>query len=199
MVGECIGIGVLLGKHDLRRIRVLIVGDLLVEGVIGAPGVVLSRHHLVSHILRNGKHLGGGQTHIQVVAVDVLLRILQCGRGGNIHFLIIRQHRGAGSNGLLPLFTKDGQQNLHDSLPLGLVLFHGFGYGQLAHGIGQQPVVLRGLAEIGQDHAVGTVFLGDIVRQSRRVADHGGLPCPVGLGYFGKLQFLVPGLEADVL
>ena len=199
MFGEVIGISALLGEHDLRRIRVGIVGDLLVKGIISGLGVILARHHLVTHILRDGKHLGRGQTHIQVVAADAVLHILERESRSDLHFLVVRQHRGTGCNMLLPFLAEDGHQNLHHGVPLGLVLFHGFGHGQLAHGIGQQPVVLLGLTEIGQDDTVDAPLLRDVVRQSRRVADHSGLSLEIRFHRDGKLQLLVAGLEPDIL
>ena len=199
MLGEVIGIGGLLREHHIHRIRVLKVGDLCVECVVGGLRVIFARHHLVAHVLRDGEDLGGGQTHIQVVAADAILHILQGRGGGDVHFLIIRQHGGAGGNVLLPLLAEDGGQHFQHGDLLGLIFLHLFGDGQLAHGIGQQPVVLLGLAEIGQDDAVDPPLLRDVVRQSRRVADHSGLFPEIRFHRDGKLQLLVTGLEPDIL
>ena len=100
---------------------------------------------------------------------------------------------------LLTFLAEDGGQHFQHGVLLGLIFLHLFGDGQLAHGIGQQPVVLRGLAEIGQDDAVDLPLLRDVVRQSRRVADHSGLSLEIRFHRDGKLQLLVAGLETHVL
>ena len=108
VVGEFVGIGALLREHDLRRIRVLIVGDLCVECVVGGLRVIFARHHPVTHVLRDGKHLRGGQTHIQVVAGDAVLHIPEGRTGGDVHFLVVGQHGGAGGNMLLSFLAENG-------------------------------------------------------------------------------------------
>ena len=73
MFTEVIGIAILLREQDFLRFRIHIVGDLGIECLIGALGIIFTGHHLVSYILRDGKYLCGGQTHIQVIAVYVFL------------------------------------------------------------------------------------------------------------------------------
>ena len=198
MLPKVVGIGGLLCEQHRFRLGVFEIGDLGVERLPGALRVQLTGHHPVPHILRDGKHLGGGQTHIQMVSLDAVLHILQRGGRLNVHFLIIRKHRGAGRHAFLALLAENRQQDLHDSRLFGLVLFHFFGHRQLAHGIGQHPVILRGLAKVGQNHAVDAPFLPDVVRQRGGIADHGGLALIIGLHRFGELQLLIAGLEPDI-
>ena len=198
MVGEVVGIGGLLGEQHFHSVRVLEVGDALVEGIIGGLGVILPGHHLVAHVLGDGEHLRGGQTHIQVVSVDAVLHIRQSRGGGDVHFLIVGQHGGAGGHVLLAFLAEDGRQHFQHGFPLGLVLLHGVGHSQLAHGIGQQPVVVAGLAEIGKDDAGDPPLIRDVVRQSRRIAHHSGLSLKIWIHRSGKPQLLIPLLKADV-
>ena len=100
---------------------------------------------------------------------------------------------------LLALLAEDGQQHLHHGGSLGFILFHFLGNRQLAHGIGQQPVILSGLTEIGQHDTIGTIFLCDGVRQRGGVAEHGSLTGSKRLRGLGEHQLLIPGLDAYIL
>ena len=198
MVGEIIGISILLSEQHFCRFRVNIVGNLGIEGLISALSIIFAGHHLVTHILRDGKHLCGGQTHIQVIAVDAVLHILEGIGGGNLYFLVVRQHRGAGGNVFLSFIAENGHQHFHHGFLLSFILFYLPGHSQLAHWISQQPIILFCLPEIWQDNTVDTVFSGNVVCQSRRVADHSGLSAAEGLGDRSELQFLIAGLDPDV-
>ena len=185
--GKIIGVGVLLCEQNLRRFRVGIVGDLGVEIFVGPPGVILAPQQLVAHVLGDAEDLRGGKAHIQMVAVDAVAHIPHGFRGCDLHFLIIGQHGGAGGNVLLAFRAENGHQNIQNGGLLGFVLLHLPGNSQLTHGIGQQPVVLGRLAEVRQHDAVRPIFLFDVVRQSRRAAEHGCLSGAESLCHNGEL------------
>ena len=134
-----------------------------------------------------------------MVAVDAILHVLHARRGRDLDFLIVGKHGGAGGDVLLALVAEDGGENLQHGVLLGLVLLHALRHRQLAHRIGQQPVVVAGFAEVGQHHVVRAVLRRDDVRHRRRVAEHGRLTGAEGLRDHGELQLVVAGLNAHVL
>ena len=199
VLAKVVGVGGFLREQHFLCFRIDVIRDLGIEIRIGTLGFILAAHHLVAHVLRDGKDFGGGEADVQVVAVDAVLHILQGLRGRDLHFLIIGQHGSTGSDVLLTFLAENSHQNLHHSGLLGFVLFQLLGNRQLTHGVGQQPVVLGGFSEIGQHDAVYAVLLDDVLRQSGRVAEHGRLTIAELLGDDAELQLVVAGLEAYIL
>ncbi len=152
----------------------------------------------MAHVFRNAEELGGGQTHIQMICADDILNVFQRGGGGNIDFLVIREHRAARGQLALSLCAVHGPKYLQHSSQLRLVLCYRVGNCCLTHGVGQQPAIVGSLAEIGQNGCVKAVLVRHYIRYACSGADHGGLLRIERLGNGVQLQPVVTGLHTHI-
>ena len=134
-----------------------------------------------------------------MICTDDIRNVLQRSGGGNIDLLIIREHSSTDSHLALTLCTVHSLKHFQHSSQLCLVLCYRVGNCCLTHGVGQQPAIIGGLAEIGQHRCVKAVLVGHYIRYACCGADHGGLPRIERLGNGVQLQPIVTGLHPHIL
>ena len=134
-----------------------------------------------------------------MICADDIRNVFQRGGGGDVYLLVIREHRAASGQLALPLCAVHGPKDFQHSSQLCLVLCYRVGNCCLTHGVGQQPAIIGGLAEIGQNGCVKAVQVEHYIRYACRGADHGGLPRIERLGNGVQLQPIVTGLHPHIL
>ena len=134
-----------------------------------------------------------------MICADDICNVFQRSGGGDIDLLVIREHSSTDSHLVLTICTVHSLKHLQHSSKLCFVLCYRVGNCRLTHGVGQQPAIIGGLAEIGQHRYVKAVLVGHYIRYACCGADHGGLPRIERLGNGVQLQPIVTGLHPHIL
>ena len=128
------------------------------------------------YIPGDAEHLVGGQTDVQLVLLHIGLQVIQLRHQLQSNIFLVGHHVLAVGDMILPFLIDHGGHDVQNQLFPLRVIHALVGGGDLEGGIGQVPVVLLCLAEIGhQQHLVlATAGEGNDIRTGAPV--HGSFP-----------------------